>query len=78
MNPKHNIKTSSDPYPFSNESAGNNEGDINGIPAHNYSVKPFKEASATPTRCRIHRRANLNFFLPDLCKLGFAELQRRC
>ena len=78
MNPVHNKEMIYDPYPLSSESAGDNEGDINGIPAHNYSVKPFKEASSTPTRSMIHGRDNLNFFPPDLCELGFADLQRRC
>lgn len=78
VNPVHNTEMISDPYPLSNESAGDNEGDINGIPAHNNSVEPFKKASSAPTRCRIHGDANLKFPPPDLCELGFAKVQRRC
>ena len=74
----HKKNMSSDPYPLSKESASDDEGDINGIPAHNYSIQTFKEASSTPTSCRIHGRASLNFVSPDLCELGFAELPRRC
>lgn len=54
-----NIKMSYGPHPLSNKSAGDNEGDIDGVPAHNNSVKPFKKASSAPTSCRIHWRVGL-------------------
>ena len=59
MNSMKNIKMSPGPYPLANKSAGDNESDINEVPAHNNSVMALTEAASTPTSGRIHWRREL-------------------
>jgi hypothetical protein len=62
------------PYSFSEESAGDDEGGVDGGPAHDHLVKPFEKASAAASSSRwIHGDCDCLlyaslFLAPDLVR----------
>lgn len=68
-----NPNLSSEPHPLTEESAGDDECDVDGVTAHNDPVKPFEYASTGSSSCWIHGEMRESFYLLLICVLGFAQ-----
>lgn len=67
---------SSESHPLTEESAGDDECDVDGVTAHNDPVKPFEYASTGSSSCWIHGEMRESLLLAaDLCARVYSELE---